>query len=325
MADNPNNNTLPRISSAGAGNNKLKINNITKKNKRRNFSSSLKKGKNKYLPPKPLQYNYEFNKLKKENEYMISELERLNIELRSLIEKQQPLINKRNTSENRLDINKENEKNANKKYLRTLITEYNRVYKNLSIGQDRNKINNLKTKLNDLKRSYNDNMHVNKVLKSQIYKNEQQVEIFKKKREKSLINLNDYENKYILYKNKLKDLDKENERMKKLLIDEEKKIEDLKINYSKLEEILSYYEETQGSLKKKNDEEKKNKEMETKLKELIKKKDIWVHARLSMEKAYENKIEKQKKYINELNATLNEINNAIESLSDSDWIFLIYK
>ena len=149
MSDNPNN-SLPRISSAGDGNNKLKINNITKKKKSRNFSSSLKKNNNKYLPPKPLQYNYEFIKLKKENEYMISELERLNIELRSLIEKQQPLINKRNNSENRLDINKENEKNANKKYLRTLITEYNRVYKNLSIGQDRNKINNLKTKLNDL-------------------------------------------------------------------------------------------------------------------------------------------------------------------------------
>ena len=317
MSDIPNN-SLPRISSAGAGNNKLKINNITKKNKRRNFSSSLKKNNNKYLPPKPLQYNYEFNKLKKENEYMISELERLNIELRGLIEKQQPLINKRHNSENRLDINKENEKNANKKYLRTLITEYNRVYKNLSIGQDRNKINNLTTKLNDLKRSYNDNMHANKVLKNQIYKNEQQVEIFKKKREKSLINLNDYENKYILHKNKLKELDKENERMKKLLIDEEKKIEDLKINYSKLEEILSYYEETQGSIKKKNDEEKKNKELEKKLQEVVKKKNIWVHARLSMEKAYENKIERQKKYINELNITLNEINNAIESLSDSE-------
>ena len=305
MSDNPNN-TLPRISSAGAGNNKLKINNITKKNK------------NKYLPPKPLQYNYEFIKLKKENEYMISELERLNIELRSLIEKQQPFINKRNNSENRLDINKENEKNANKKYLRTLITEYNRVYKNLSIGQDRNKINNLKTKLNDLKRSYNDNMHANKVLKNQIYKNEQQFEVFKKKREKSLINLNDYENKYILHKNKLNELDKENERMKKLLIDEEKKIENLKINYSKLEEILSYYEETQGSIKKKHDEETKNKDLESKLQKLIKKKDIMIHARVSMEKAYESKIERQKKYINELNITLNEINKAIESLSDTE-------
>ena len=317
MSDNPNN-TLPRISSAGAGNNKLKINNITKKNKRRNFSSSLKKNNNKYLPPKPLQYNYEFIKLKKENEYMISELERLNIELRSLIEKQQPFINKRNNSENRLDINKENEKNANKKYLRTLITEYNRVYKNLSIGQDRNKINNLKTKLNDLKRSYNDNMHANKVLKNQIYKNEQQFEVFKKKREKSLINLNDYENKYILHKNKLNELDKENERMKKLLIDEEKKIENLKINYSKLEEILSYYEETQGSIKKKHDEETKNKDLESKLQKLIKKKDIMIHARVSMEKTYESKIERQKKYINELNITLNEINKAIESLSDTE-------
>ena len=36
--------------------------------------------------------------------------------------------------------------------------------------------------------------------------------------------------------------------------------------------ILSYYEETQGSIKKKHDEEAKNKDLESKLQKLIKKK-----------------------------------------------------
>ena len=62
-----------------------------------------------------------------------------------------------------------------------------------------------------------------------------------------------------------------------------------------MEEILSYYEETEESIKKKSDEELKNKEMELKLQKLIKKKEILRHARLTMEKSYTNKIEKQKK------------------------------
>ena len=320
-SNNDNNSILPRIPSAAAVNNKLNLNNninnnINKNDKKRNFSSSQKKNKNPYLPPKPLQYNYEFIKLKKENEYMITELERLNIELRGLIERQKPYIkNKFDNEKKSLDLSKEKEKKANRDYLRTLITEYNRISKNLTIGQDRNKINNLEKKLNNLKKSFDEKIQANKILKEQVYKNEQKLEKSKIKREKSINNIKNYENKYILYKNKLKELDNENERMKKLLIDEEKKIEELNISYSKLEDILSYYEETQGSLKKKSDEEKKNKDLKLKLEKLVKKKNILIHARLTMEKSYENKIEKQKKYINELNSTLNELNNAIDSIS----------
>ena len=315
---------LPRIPSADSRKNNYNINNINKKNKKRNLSSN--NNKSKYLPPKPnilknkknIKYNNEFIKLKKENEYMITELERLNIELRSLIDKQMPFINiknRYNTEEKRLDINKENEKKANRKYLHTLITEYNRIYKNLTIGQDKNSINNLENKLNVLKKSYNDNKQANRVLKDQIYRNEQLIENSKKKRQNQIINLNDSENKYILCKNKIKEIDKENERMNKLLIEEDKKIEQLKNNYSKLEEILNYYEETYESIKQKNTEEIKNKELEIKLQKLIKKREILSHSRMSMEKSYANKIDKQKKYINELNSTLNELNKAIKSLS----------
>ena len=306
---------LPRIPSADS----RKNNNIIeykKKIRKKNFSSSQKKNKNKYLPPKPnIQYNSEFIKLKKENEYMITELERLNIELRNLIDKQIPhiKIKKRYKTEGkRLDINRENEKKANRKYLHTLITEYNRIYKNLTIGQDIKSINNLEEELNLLKKSYNEDKHTNKVLKEQIYKTEQNLENYKKKRNYQIINLNDSENKYILYKNKLKELDKENERMNKLFLDEEQKIEQLKESYSKLEEILTYYEETKESIKKKNDEEIKNRELNLKLHKLIKKKEILEHARLTMEKSYGNKIEKQKKYINDLNLTLNELNKEIK-------------
>lgn len=306
---------LPRIPSADS----RKNNNIIeykKKIRKKNFSSSQKKNKNKYLPPKPnIQYNSEFIKLKKENEYMITELERLNIELRNLIDKQIPhiKIKKRYKTEGkRLDINRENEKKANRKYLHTLITEYNRIYKNLTIGQDIKSINNLEEELNLLKKNYNEDKHTNKVLKEQIYKTEQNLENYKKKRNYQIINLNDSENKYILYKNKLKELDKENERMNKLFLDEEQKIEQLKESYSKLEEILTYYEETKESIKKKNDEEIKNRELNLKLHKLIKKKEILEHARLTMEKSYGNKIEKQKKYINDLNLTLNELNKEIK-------------
>ena len=246
---------------------------------------------------------------------MITELERLNIELRNLIDKQIPHIkNKKRykTEGKRLDINRENEKKANRKYLHTLITEYNRIYKNLTIGQDIKSINNLEEELNLLKKSYNEDKHTNKVLKDQIYKTEQNLENYKKKRNYQIINLNDSENKYILYKNKLKELDKENERMNKLFLDEEQKIEQLKESYSKLEEILTYYEETKESIKKKNDEEIKNRELNLKLHKLIKKKEILEHARLTMEKSYGNKIEKQKKYINDLNLTLNDIHKEIK-------------
>lgn len=318
---------LPRIPSADSRKKDTISDDKNKKDLKRNLSTfQIKKNKNKYLPPKPniiynkdSKYNTEFNKLKKENEYMITELERLNIELRSLINKQMPFLNikkRYNTEEKRLDMNKENEKKANKKYLHTLITEYNRIYKNLTIGQDRNIINNLEKKLNTLKNNYNDNKQTNKVLKDQVYKNEQLLENTKKLRKNQIINLNDSENKYILYKKKLEEINKENERMSKLLIDEDKKIDELKMSYSKLEEILNYYEETEESIKKKSDEEIKNKQLAMKLRKLIKKKEILIHARLTMEKSYLNKIDKQKKYINELNSSLNELNREIKLLSE---------
>lgn len=325
---------LPRIPSA----NSIKVNSTieNKQNIKKNYSSSQnkEKSKNKYLPPRPktisniniinkdknINYNTEFIKLKKENEYMITELERLNIELRTLIDKQMPLINSSNSKkkykkEKSLDINKENEKKANRKYLHTLITEYNRIYKNLTIGQDRNIINNLEKKLTDLKKSNSESKKTNKILKNQIYTNEQNLKREEKNREKKLENLTDFEKKYILYKTKLAEINKENERMNKLLIDEEKKIDELKISYVKLEEILSYYEETEESIKKKSDEKIKNKELEMKLRHLIKKKEILMHARLTMEKTYNNKIDKQKKYINELNQNLDELNKEIKKIN----------
>ena len=301
---------LPRIPSAESGNNK----NINIKNIPRNFSSYDKKKKNNNIIPLN---NSELFKLKKENEYMISELERLNIELRNLIDKQIPLNNNNIIkNNNKINLNKENELIAYKKYLRTLITEYNRLYKNVIIGQDLEKLEGLEDKLNKQKQHYDETIQTNKALKNKIIKNEQYMESTKKIRQNRIRNLSDSENKYILFRNKLKSIEKENTRMAKLLDDESLKINQLKGTYSKLEEILNYYEETQENLKKRNEEEIKNKELEKKLNLLVKKREILIHSRESMKKSYESKFENQKKYIKELNARLNELNEVIKTVSE---------
>lgn len=311
---------LPSISSDFTKNNTNII------NQKRNFSSSQNKNKNKYLPPRPnisnnnnknLKFNSEFFKLKKENEYLMTELERLNIELGNLINKQMKFIKSKkkyryNTEGKRLEFYKENEKKANRKYLHTLITEYNQIYKNLTISQDKTAIKNMEKELKDLKESNIGNKKTNKILKEEIHKNELTLKNNKKIRKNQIININDFENKYIMYKNKLVEINKENERMNKLLFNEEKKIEELKINYIKLEDIMNYYKETEESIKKMNKEEIKNKEFQ----KLIKKKEILIHARLTMEKSYSSKIENQKKYINELNYTLDKLNEEIKSLPE---------
>ena len=301
---------LPRIPSAESGNNK----NINIKNIPRNYSSYDKKKKNNNIIPLN---NSELLKLKKENEYMISELERLNIELRNLIDKQIPLNNNNVIkNNNKINLNKENELIAYKKYLRTLITEYNRLYKNVIIGQDLEKLEGLEDKLNKQKQHYDETIQTNKALKNKIIKNEQYMESTKKIRQNRIKNLSDSENKYILFRNKLKSIEKENTRMAKLLDDESLKINQLKGTYSKLEEILNYYEETQENLKKRNEEEIKNKELEKKLNLLVKKREILIHSRESMKKSYESKFENQKKYIKELNARLNELNEVIKTVSE---------
>lgn len=308
---------LPRISSAD-----LVKNNINKNNQKKNFNSFQNKNKNKYLPPRPnisnnnkqLKFNSELLKLKKENEYLITELERLNIELRNLIDKKMKIIKAKkrfNTEGKRLELNKENEIKANRKYLHTLITEYNQIYKNFSIGQNKNNINNLEKELKDLKKSNNDNKKTSKILKEEIYKNERTMENNQKIRKNQIINLNDSENKYIMCKNKLIGINKENERMSKLLINEEKKIQELKISYINLEKVLNY-KETEEIIKKMNEEEIKNKELQ----KLINKKEILIHARLSMKKRYTNKIESQVKDIKKLNSTLDELNREIESIHE---------
>ena len=300
---------LPRIPSAESGNYK----NINIKNIPRNYSSYDKKKKNNNIIPLN---NSELLKLKKENEYMISELERLNIELRNLIDKQIPLNNNVIKNNNKINLNKENELIAYKKYLRTLITEYNRLYKNVIIGQDLEKLEGLEDKLNKQKQHYDETIQTNKALKNKIIKNEQYMESTKKIRQNRIKNLSDSENKYILFRNKLKSIEKENTRMAKLLDDESLKINQLKGTYSKLEEILNYYEETQENLKKRNEEEIKNKELEKKLNLLVKKREILIHSRESMKKSYESKFENQKKYIKELNARLNELNEVIKTVSE---------
>ena len=300
---------LPRIPSAESGNYK----NINIKNIPRNYSSYDKKKKNNNIIPLN---NSELFKLKKENEYMISELERLNIELRNLIDKQIPLNNNVIKNNNKINLNKENELIAYKKYLRTLITEYNRLYKNVIIGQDLEKLEGLEDKLNKQKQHYDETIQTNKALKNKIIKNEQYMESTKKIRQNRIKNLSDSENKYILFRNKLKSIEKENTRMAKLLDDESLKINQLKGTYSKLEEILNYYEETQENLKKRNEEEIKNKELEKKLNLLVKKREILIHSRESMKKSYESKFENQKKYIKELNARLNELNEVIKTVSE---------
>ena len=307
---NPKKLILPRIPSAEAGNNK----NINIKKIPRNHSSYDKKKKVNNIVPLN---NSELLKLKKENEYMISELERLNIELRNLIDKQIPLNNNNQVkNNNKINLNKENELIADKKYLRILITEYNRLYKNVIIGQDLDKLEGLEDKLNKQKINYNESIQTNKALKNKIIKNEQYMESTKKIRQNRIKNLSDSENKYILFRNKLNSIEKENKRMTKLLDDESLKINQLKGTYSKLEEILNFYEETQENLKKRNEEEIKNKELEKKLNLLVKKREILIHSRESMKKSYESKFENQKKYIKELNARLNEINGVIKTVSE---------
>ena len=102
--------------------------------------------------------------------------------------------------------------------------------------------------------------------------------------------------------------------MSKLVENENKKISDLQEKFKKLKEILKNYEETPNSLNQKLNEDNLTKQQEEKLQNLIKKKNIISHSRISAKKNYEQEIEKQKKYIEQLKSTISEVDTVLSNL-----------
>ena len=106
--------------------------------------------------------------------------------------------------------------------------------------------------------------------------------------------------------------EKENDIMPKLQIEAHKFY---KREFDKLTEILKNYEETPDSLNNKIEENNNEKLQKEKYENLLKKQKIISHSRLSMQKSYAQEIDKQKKYIEQLNNTIKEVDNVLSNLN----------
>lgn len=268
----------------------------------------------------------ELKNLEKENISLIKELQNLNAILSDLVVKKIPLTVPREKKKPPLHLppkhprvhseerNNEMEKNSNKKYLNNLINEYNSLYKIYSAANNPEKKDELEKKIEEIEKEYQTNKVANNELKKQIIKNENYLNNFEQEQTNFIKNIEFLNAKYDLYKIKIVKKEKEIERMAKLVENEKEKISDLQKKYNKLTEILKNYEETPNSLNQKLNEDIFIKQQEEKLQNLIKKKNIISHSRISAKKSFEQEIEKQKKYIEQLKSTISEVDTVLSNL-----------
>ena len=323
---------LPRISSA---------NNITKKT---NFImkpnnniiplpqkvSNVNKRINTAAPMKPPVYTVdkELRSLEKENFALIKELQILNSTLSDLLVKKIPLtvprekqINKerlrlgRHHKTQSEDINNEREKNSYKKYLNSLINEYNSLYKIYLSASEPERKDELEKKLETIENEYKDNKKENDELKRKIIKNEIYLNKAEQEEMSYIKNIEFLNAKYDLYKLRIEKKKKEIERMSQLVDKENERISVIREKFDKLTEILKNYEETPDSLNNKIEEDNNEKLQKEKYENLLKKQKIISHSRLSMQKSYAQEIDKQKKYIEQLNNTIKEVDNVLSNLN----------
>ena len=326
---------LPRISSASNLTNKktflLKPTNnnltviphtniatISNVNKKINYNPNQNK-------PPLYMVDKELKNLEKENISLIKELKNLNAILSDLVVKKIPLTVPREKKKppphlpkhprvHSEEMNNEMEKNSNKKYLNSLINEYNALYKIYSAANNPEKKDELEKKLEEIEKEYHTNKVANNELRKQIIKNENYLYNFEQEQTSFIKNIEFLNAKYDLYKIKIIKKEKEIERMSKLVENENEKISDLQEKFKKLTEILKNYEETPSSLNQKLNEDNLTKQQEEKLQNLIKKKNIISHSRISAKKNYEQEIEKQKKYIEQLKSTISEVDTVLSNL-----------
>lgn len=290
-----------------------------------NVNKKINYNPNQHKPPLHM-VDKELKNLEKENISLIKELQNLNAILSDLVVKKIPLTVPREKKKPPLHLppkhprvhseerNNEMEKNSNKKYLNNLINEYNSLYKIYSAANNPEKKDELEKKIEEIEKEYQTNKVANNELKKQIIKNENYLNNFEQEQTNFIKNIEFLNAKYDLYKIKIVKKEKEIERMAKLVENEKEKISDLQKKYNKLTEILKNYEETPNSLNQKLNEDIFIKQQEEKLQNLIKKKNIISHSRISAKKSFEQEIEKQKKYIEQLKSTISEVDTVLSNL-----------
>ena len=322
--NNYSNHFLPRISSSQS----IKKPNLNNKNifHKQLISEIPNKKKEKLiLPQKPhilFKKNNKDNELidiQKEHLNLIQELQKLNVQLTDLINKQIPqaIINyskyKKRKNLPSPEIIRHNKIITKKKLLTNLIIEYNSIYNKFSLGCDIEMKNELENKIKNIKEEYNDNKNLIKNLKEQITKNDNYLKNRKKQEFFSMNDSDDLLFKNELYEQKIFQIKNNIIQMENLLENENKTINHLNDRYLKYKEIINYYDETPQSIenKLKNYNEKKKKEEE--MEKLKRKKDIIIHSRNTMNKKYSNEINKQNKYIEQLNKVIENIDNILNS------------
>ncbi len=261
--------------------------------------------------------------MEKENLNLIRELEKLNIQLNTLINKQTPIAilnyNKTHPKNKSVqpstpEILKQSEIIMQKKYLTNLITEYNKLYSKFNIENDSNVKEELIDEIEKKKIEYKKCLNENKKLKDKIYVNENYLKKCHIQQKNIITNYEDYESKIKLYKKKISTIKNDIERKENLYKNESKIILDLNKKYLKFKEILDNYEESPSSLNKKNKLKKNNKKDEEEFNKLIKKKNSLIHLRNTKKNNYNQEIKKQVKYIEQLKNTINEVNQTLTSM-----------
>ena len=322
--NNYSNHFLPRISSSQS----IKKPNLNNKNifhKQLQSEIPNKKKEKLILPQKPhilFKKNNKDNELidiQKEHLNLIQELQKLNVQLTDLINKQIPqaIINyskyKKRKNLPSPEIIRHNKIITKKKLLTNLIIEYNSIYNKFSLGCDIEMKNELENKIKNIKEEYNDNKNLIKNLKEQITKNDNYLKNRKKQEFFSMNDSDDLLFKNELYEQKISQIKNNILQMENLLENENKTINHLNDRYLKYKEIINYYDETPQSIENKlknyNEIKKKEEEME----KLKRKKDIIIHSRNTMNKKYSNEINKQNKYIEQLNKEIEDIDNILNS------------
>ena len=340
---------LPRISSAKnlkKTNSKLFLMKTENENKEHTYLNKRKKISGIPLNPKSklfLSMNKSSNKLleiiknkkneeeidnelydmEKENLTLIRELEKLNIQLNNLINKQTPkaVINYNKTHPKHKSVQpstpeilKQSEIIMQKKYLTNLISEYNKLYSKYNIEYNNNAKDELKREIEQKKIEYKTCLIENKNLKDKIYQNQNYLKNSHIQQKTIIINYEDFESKIDLYKKKISKTKSDLQRMELLYKNENKKILSLNEKYLRFKEILDNYEETPNTLKNKLFDKDTIKKYEEQKKKLIRKKNIIIHSRNSMKNNYIQEINKQKKYIEQLKNTIYEVNNILTSM-----------
>ena len=295
-----NHNKKKKITDIPINNNKQKIFLSSKSTPK--FIDIIKKKKNEEI------IDNEIINIEKENLDLIKELEKLNIQLNSLINKQGnnniSIYNNKNYNSVQPISHEylhQSELVIQKKYLTNLISEYNQLYNKFNMDNRNDVIIQLENEIKEKSNEYKKYLKENKLLKEKIYNNNNYI------KNNKYSNINDLNSKSELYMKKILKKKNEIEQMKILYKTEYKKMISLKGKYEKYNEILNKYETTylnNNEIKTKE----KDKKLEEKIIKLSKTKELIMQSRNAMNNNYSNEIIKQRKHIEQLKKSIFEVN-----------------